>query len=167
MPLSPEGGAYAWAWGAVQAAVSARASTADVFAAVRAEAARAGQELKAGMWEAVNELRSLAATIRNGADAFQSADRSEAFTRQFAPSDINARDQADQALFPEVLVRFTLNYTDENGNEGERPLTVRINWTPDMTVGDVQDQVENLAAGLAERYGVESDGVSDLAPVSI
>ena len=167
MPLTPEGEAYAWAWGAITSAVGARASTADVFAAVRAEAERAGQTLQPGMWEAVNELRSLAATIRNGAEAFQSATRDELFTRAFAPSDINARAAADQALFPEALVRFNLQYTDAEGNEGERPLTVRISWSPDMTVGDVQDQVENLAAGLAERYGVTSDGVSDLAPVSI
>lgn len=167
MELGPAGEAYAWAWGAVQSAVGARASTAEVFQAVRDEAARTGQAMAPDMWQAVNELRSLAATMRNGAEAFQSADRAELFTRAFAPPDINARAAADQALFPEALVRFRMDVINPNGETDSRAVTVRINWTPDMTVGDVQDQVMGLAGGLAERYGVELADIGDLAPVSI
>lgn len=167
MPLSPESERFAWAWGSIVGQVAERASTAQVFAAVNQAAEDAGFDTGPGLWQAVNEMRSMAAVMRNGAEAFQAANPDATFTWQLAPLDINARDPETRALFPEYLVRFDMTYLDDQGEEVTSTKTMRGDWAPGMTVQDVLGEVNEAAEGLAMEYGVELISVDNLRPVSI
>lgn len=167
MALSPEGESVSWAWGAISGAVnSGNRSTEDIWAAVRTEAERLGVDLS-GAFAGVNELRSLAVQQRNAGVAFSRTDPAAEFTRALAPWDINARAPGDANLLPEYLVRFDMTHVNPAGEEETFTRTVRDSWRPDMTVGDVSDAVFEAAAGLANDYGVQLVGVSNLRPVSI
>lgn len=165
--LSPEAEAFGWAAGVINAGAQARASTADIWAAVRGEAERLGITDLSGGFVAVNEYRSIYAGQRNAATAFGGASDAELFTRAYAPEDINARNLADQALFPEYMVRFDMQVIDQDGNPTIRTVTMKDTWLPDMTVGDVRQAVLESAAGLANDYGITLTGVSLLQPVSV
>jgi hypothetical protein len=167
MPLSPEAQGYSWAWGAIQSAVAERASTAQVFAAVQAEAERAGYDTPPGMFAAVNELRGLSVAERRGAETFQRSAPEAAFDMSMAAPDINARGDADRSLFPEYLARFDMTYITATGEQVTSTYTMRDTWAPNMTVQDVQDAVMESAAGLSNDYGVELVDVGNIRPVTI
>lgn len=167
MAVSETAAQLGYAWGAIQAAVNDRATTAQLWADVREAAADAGYPLPSGAFAAVNELRSLAVQQRNSAAAFNSAGDQALMTQAFAALDYNSRSSADRALFPELLARFELQSIDALGNQEVNMYTARLTWTPDMTVGEVRDQVGLAAAGLAADYGVEFAGVGDIFPVTV
>lgn len=167
MPLSPDAEPFAWAWGSIVGQVANRASTSQVFGAVYQAAENAGFDTGPGLWQAVNEMRSLAATMRNGAEAFQAAEPDSTFTWQLSPLDINARDPETRALFPEYLVRFDMEYMTEEGEILVGVKTMRGDWAPGMTVQDVLGEVNEAAEGLANEYGVELISVANLRPVAI
>jgi hypothetical protein len=167
MPISPEARSYAYAWGVIQAAVEGRANTASIFQAVRDEAESLGMDTPAGMWQAVNELRSIAVQMRNAGEAFNRASPDTTFSYQLAPLDVNARAPDDRALFPEYVARFDLQATGPNGEAITRTLTMRDSWAPGITVGDVTDAVTEAAIGMSQRYGLEFGSVGNIRPVSV
>jgi hypothetical protein len=147
--------------------VSERADTQTIFRAVQSEAARLNLTPGPGQFQAVTELRSLAAAGRNAAGLFARADGSDTFSPALAPQTINSRNLEDQAIFPEYMVRFTLQGLDENGNLVEQFVTMKAAWTPDLTVDQVRQQVLEAGEGSSNRYGLTFVGVSNLAPVTI
>lgn len=165
--LSPESEAFGWASGVINAGVQQKADTATLWQAIRTEAERLGVTDLSGGFRAVTELRSIYVQQRQAAESFGRSGDSELFTRQLAPEDVNARDLADQGLFPEYLVRFDLETVDDLGEVNVRTVTMRDTWLPDMTVGQVRDAVAQSAAGLSNDYGVTLSGFSNLRPVSI
>lgn len=167
MPLSPEAERYAFAWGVIQQAVEERANTATIFANIQSFAEEYAYDTPRGMFQAVNELRSLAVQQRTGAERFQAVAPDTLFTAQHAPLEINARSAADRALFPEYLARFDMTAQDATGNITTITRTMRDVWSPGMTTGDVTQAVLESAAGLASRYGVDLISVGNVRPVSI
>lgn len=165
--LSKAASDYLYAWGTIQRAVSERAGTAAVFAAVHEVADELGMDKPPGLWRAVNELRSVAAQIRNGGEAFARASNESPFLPSMAAEDINARNLEDQALFPEYLVRFSMTHELPTGEVETIWRTTRQTWTPDLTVGEVRDKVSEAAEGLANEYGITLVSWGDLVPVTI
>jgi len=155
------------AWGVIQRAVSDRASTAQIFADVRDFYASRGQAAPGGLWQGVNELRSIAVGHRNGAELFQRSSSETLFSAQMARPEINQREAGLQALFPEYLARFQMTFTGPDGEMQTATYSMRDSWRPGMTVGDVTDAVWESAAGMAARYGVELVDVDGIAPVAI
>lgn len=167
MPLSEESEPYAWMWGVVQRAVNERLTTQQLWNDLYSAWESDPNDIPRPSWGAVNELRSLAATIRNGAEAFQRADPDAAFTWQMAPLDINARDPETRALFPEYLTRFDMTYLTDTGEEVTSTKTMRGTWAPGMTVEDVIGETNEAAEGLALEYGIELISVDNIRPVAI
>lgn len=165
--LSPTARAYGWAAGVINSAAQAHASTSEVWSAVRGEAERLGITDLTGAFQAVNEIRGLYVAQRVAGEQFARTDDGALMTRSLAPMDINARDLADQSLFPEYMARFTLWSVDDEGELHARQVTYKDRWTPDMTVGDVRDNITEAAAGMATKYGVDLDHVSNIEVVSV
>jgi hypothetical protein len=167
MPLTPQASAYAQYWGVIQASVSEHLPTQEVFRAVQQYAEDMGLDLPKGMFQGINQLRSLAVAQRNAADNWGNLSPGDTFTRAMAPWDINARDLTEANQFPEYLVRFDMTSVDEFGNLTTITRTMRDTWRPDMTVGDVIRSVQESAEGLALDYGITLSGIGNIRPVSI
>ena len=167
MPLSEESRPFASFWGIIQAGVSVRASTSELWAEVRGFASEHGLQLGQGAFAAVNEMRGLAASMRRGAETFQAAGREAGFNPSMAPPDISTRPPGARLAQPEYLVRFDLTYRDPSGEEVTRTVSMRDSWRPGMTVGDVQDAVAEAAEGLSLDYGQGLVGFSNMRPVMV
>ena len=156
-----------WAWNAIQAAVNSEdRTTADIWEAVNAEADAQQRQIVGGRY-GVGELRSLAVQQRNAGEALNAAEREADFDRSFAPQDINSRSLGDQALLPELLVRFEMTVLNPAGETEVMVRSARMTWTPGLSVGDVTDAVWESAGGLADEYQVELVDVGNLRAVSI
>lgn len=161
----PEG--LGWLWNPIQAGRAAGLNQQQIWDAIRSERDRLGTKLsfQAAQW--VSRLTGIAGRQEAGYTRFNQADRSELFTRAMAAPEINARSLVAQSLNPGYLVRFDLTYLDPAGNQVTKTVSMRDDWTPDMTVGDVIDRVAEAAEGLALDYGQGLIGYSNLKPVSV
>jgi hypothetical protein len=167
MALSDIAGKYAYAWGTIQAQSSQRASTAEVFAAVKQIAEDLGMDTPPGMFRAVNEMRSLAVQMRNAGQAFNRASPEARLTASLAPPDINARALADRNIFPEYLARFEMTHRTAEGELVTITRSMRDTWQPGLTVGDVTSTVAEVALGLANDYGIDLQSTSIIGIVAV
>lgn len=167
MPLSEESRPFAGYWGIIQAGVSVKASTAELWAEIRGFASEHGLQLGPGAFAAVNEMRGIAASMRRGAETFQAAERERGFDPSMAPPDISTRSPGAQLAQPEYLARFDLTYLDPTGEEVTRTVSMRDVWRPGMTVGDVYDAVQEAGEGLSLDYGQGFIGVANVRPVRV
>lgn len=164
MPPNPQTGGIGWAWGAIREAANERASTAEIWQAVRESAGRVGATLPPGAFASVNTLRSLAVQLRTAGENFARSAPTDLFSWNMAPLGINARPAGDRELLPMFKVTFDLQTFDPDGNLQTRTVSMIDNYVEGMTVGDVQDLVLDSAEGLAAGYEQSFAGVSNLWP---
>lgn len=167
MPRSPESRFRGAVAGLIESGVAVRASTAELWANIRAELTDKGVESIPNAWQVVNELRSEAAARRTGYERFQRAPMEAEFTRAFAAADPNVRAEADFALLPRYLARFDLTFIGPDGEQTTKTVSARDYWFPGMTVGDVHDMVADAAEGLTNKYGGELVAWGNIRPVRI
>lgn len=153
MALSAAGRAALPYWGAIQAAVSERASTAGVWDAIRADeqAQAAGAPLP--NFAGVNELRSLAAAVRNSGERLGAALETEQRTglpqsidRTMMSYGVSTRDAAAVATMAQFHVRFEGTFNAPDGSALRQWLTVKFDQSNmPATVGEL---VAALAVGV-------------------
>ena len=98
-------------WGNIQQAVATRATTAQLWDAVRTSAASEGVVLRGVSGADMSVLRGVAASQRNAMEAFGRLRPNEAITGDLFGRDISSRDLGAQALAPAWLVRFEHDVT--------------------------------------------------------
>lgn len=110
-------------WGAISHAVAERASTADVVAAIRADAGIPTGPIPGFSLQGLNEIRSQAATIRNASESLSSSLALAARTGLDQTIDSRmistapwSRDPAVVSSLANFQVRFEYQTTDPAGN---------------------------------------------------
>ena len=98
-------------WGIIQSAVTQRASTADLWEAVRADARREGAILSGVSATDMGSLRSIVARQRNATESFGRLLPQQAVTSDHIAQDISSRSLDAQALAPAWRVRFEHDIT--------------------------------------------------------
>lgn len=159
MALSPEAKRLAFYYPAVQSSVSERASTADVFSAVRSALAQAGATPPSGLFKAVNELRSAAVQERNFAASLGRQEASDPILGSSVPQAIFARSGEVQAMNPLLQVDYQVTHRDQEGNLTTSWATsFNIPFTDGLTKSDLVDLIGTDAEAGAARYGKELVG---------
>jgi hypothetical protein len=145
MPLSDAGRAAMAYWGTIQSAVAQRATTADLWAAIRD--AQANDPIGGGpvTLQGVNEVRSAAASVRNTAEAFGAARQVEASSGfgQSITSDMMttvpwSREPQVLSTLADYQVRFEALFTTPLGQSASVVLTAKYGAGElPATVGDL------------------------------
>src|SRR5215468_6295636 len=147
MALSDAGRAALAYWGTIQAGVSQRMSTADLWAAIRAaQALEPGGGGKVTI-QGVNEIRSAAAQIRNASESFGNArdfaDRygiDQAITSEMMSTAPWSREQQSLQTLADYQVRFEARMTSPLGTEFTQTLTALFpNGSLPATTGELVD----------------------------
>jgi hypothetical protein len=140
----------AW-WGTIQAAVSARMTTAEVWTAIQARSAELGLPTPPTMFLAVNEIRSQAAQLRNASERLTAAPATDAITSALlAPLPYgNLGGGAGPRTF-DVRVNYTAVRT---GQVETDYITLRYTGGLPATVGELRAEAELVAESLVEGYG--------------
>jgi hypothetical protein len=147
----------AW-WGSILAAARKRATTAEVWQAIRSYADEAGLQLPPNLFAEVNRMRSLASGLRASSDQLMRARSSDALTSGMIGHQIYQRGGPGQALAPLYHVRFQMEHQLE-GLRSTGWYTLEYSGQLPDTVGDLMDDIAGYAEGLSGTYGVELVGV--------
>jgi hypothetical protein len=162
-------------WGAIQSAVSQRATTAEVYSAIRdyAETDLGGHPLPT--LAAVNELRSLAAQTRNASEALGNArDLSERYgidspiSSQMMSLTVSSRDQQSISTLAQYQVRFETQFLTPSGVAASAWVTAKYGAAElPSSVGDLVDAVSSyaLAFGYADLASFQGIGSISIAVV--
>lgn len=145
-------------WGNIQAAVSQRASTAELWDAVRQASAAEGVQLIGVSATDMSSLRAIASAQRNAMEQLAALRPDGAITGTMIASDLSARPLADQALAPSWIVRFEHDVTI-NGELQTLWRSSVFEGSLPPTAGALRSAVEGDAGALAEDYGVTHVGV--------
>lgn len=156
MALSPEARLARTYAGPIAAAVSQRASTSEIWDAIRAAAASVGEGAPLPSLAAVNELRSLYASSRNAAEALDSARSTEertglgqSITGTMVSTGFRSRDTQALQTAADYLVRFERQYVDPFGKTGTQWITTRYSaGTLPPTVGELIDALSSFTPSV-------------------
>ena len=148
-------------WGVIQAGVGVRASTAQLWDAVRLSVAEAGETLGPGAFQRMNQLRGLAVEQRNKDAALARLSPTDAITGQHIATDINSRDALQRGLSPRYRVGFNVEATQvRTGETFNLRLTDTFGSNLPATVGDLIDTLNIEAPSLVESYGLFMEAVA-------
>lgn len=145
-------------WGNIQSAVSQRASTQDLWTAVRDAAATEGVSLKGVSAIDMNLLRSIAAGQQRATQALSSAPMNQAIDPSMIARDVSARDQASQNLAPAWLVRFEHQVLIEGETVTQWRTSTFEGFLPGTKAG-LLNIVNADAVAMADDYGITHVGV--------
>lgn len=147
----------AW-WGTIQAAVSEHLTTAEVWERIEARSRELGLATPPGMFQAVNEIRSQAAQLRNASDRLSAAPGEAPITGDllaFLPYGQAAGMGAGPRTF-DVRVNYTAVRT---GVEEADYITLRYTGGLPSTVAELRDEAQMVAESLVEGYGAALTGL--------
>lgn len=153
LELTPTARAYS---GIVQAAVAVRASTADIWAAIRDAQATAERTYPQVSLQEVNSLRSWAASNRNAMERLATAGTGATLTGDMVGIDLSARTAVARAAAPEYWVRLQLSGVDETGNETTKWLTITTLRELPVTVTDLYTQLDQTVLAAGAGYGIST-----------
>lgn len=164
--LSPAGQRALTYWGSIQSAVSDRASTSEVWSAIRGAAASLGLDSPGITVAGVNELRSYAASARNAMERIDRAPDSANIIGRYVSAAPWGRSMAEQNAVP----RYQVNFEHTTILEGQEVTS----WRPLMiagaipgTVGDLRDAVEAAGNELADDYDMEHVGIGRIQVLTV
>lgn len=142
-------------YGAARSAVSQRASTREFYDALNTAATAFGQEGHGLSFSEVNQLRSAAVQVRNGAERFGRSPETNAITADMISTPPFARDQIARNAQPLYQVTINLATTDDEGNVTEGYRAVKFNSLEGLTKGQLNTLIGQDAEALADAYGTE------------
>lgn len=148
----PVGKAEAF-WGSIMASARQRATTAQVWEAIRSRADELGVRYPSGILADVNRLRSLASGLAETSRRLERARDDQALTGRMIGQQVYARDLSAQATVPAFHVRFQLPVTTPEGTRQDW-YTLEYGGPLPATVGDLRADLEAYAESLGEDYGV-------------
>lgn len=140
-------------WGSIQRSARERATTAQVWEAIRSRADELGVRYPPGVLQDVNRLRSLATGMAETSRRISRADDSAPITGRLIGQQIYARSLTDQALAPSFHVRFQVPVTTPEGTRTDW-YTMEYNGPLPATVGQLRSDLETYTGSLGEDYGV-------------
>lgn len=150
-------------FGAIQGAVSSRASTAEVWDALRTQSAATGRPIPAGAFLAVNELRSIAVGLRSASEELNSAGGVGSLQSNMIGAAPYARSEAAQLAQPAWEVKF-LHTMLVDGLETATWATTYFYGSLPATLEELQNAVAADATLMSTHYGAEASlGVSNLS----
>jgi len=155
-PRQPFAQPMAW-WGAIQGSVRARATTAQVWQAIRDYGVANNLAYPPGMFAAVNGLRSMATSLRASSEQLHRAPIDAVITGAMIGRLPYARGATSQALLREFHVR--VGY-EAIGALGKQPGYITLPYTGNLptTVGDLYGDAATVLDSLSIGYGVEVVG---------
>lgn len=145
-------------WGNIQQSVSARASTADLWANVKAAAAAEGTSLAGVRMTDMNRLRSVAAGMRSAMENLTAGRIDSVITSSMIATDLSARSAQDQLAAPKFIVRFEHDISVGGQLQTVWRSSVFEGFLPGAK-GDLLSAVNQDAVALAEDYDVTHLGV--------
>ena len=160
MPVyTPSGGAGFGYLGANEAAARARASTAGIWAAVRAEASRVGRTVLDTTFADVTAIRSWAVRMRNADAAYAAADPGALIDETMMTTAIwSPNDLATIATAPGYSVRGLVTVQQADGSQVEQWMTWNFADNPlGQTVGDYTNTVAGV---FGSRVATAPEGTS-------
>lgn len=164
--LSPAGQRALTYWGSIQASVSDRATTSEIWGAIRDAQTALGDGAPSVSVGGVNELRGYAAQIRNAGERYENARPEEPLdARMIAPAPWG-RSQAEQNAVPMYQIRFEHNTITE-GTWSHDMRTMYIRGTTPPTVGDLFQMVDDAGEDLAADYGTEHGSVGSITVLRV
>jgi hypothetical protein len=162
-PSSPFAQPAAW-WGAIQGSVRARATTAEVWGAIRDFGEANGLAYPPDMFRQVNRLRSTAAGLRIASEHLGSALNSDALTGSMVAPTIYARPATSRDVLSKYHVR--VGYEAIRGGQVEQSyVTLEYTGALPSTVGQLRDDAEGTAEGLVLASGTHSGGADSFVGV--
>lgn len=175
MALSDAGRSAMAYWGTIQAAVTQRASTAEIWDAVKAaQAAEPGGGGSVTL-QGLNELRSVAAQLRNGSEKLaaarateQNSGLSQGITGQMMAVAPWSQDQQVLSTLADYQVRFEAQFTTPLGAQASVVLTALFpNGALPATVGDLIDALGAWAPASGSLPVGTFDGIGDVSIVAV
>jgi hypothetical protein len=161
-------------WGIIRSAVEERATTAELWQAIRDYAESTGLGLPAGMFRAVNEMRSLAVLQRERATALTEAinrarETGEAvpLTADYIAPDINTATGLFAGQVPQYTVYATTRVRDATGQEFTTHVRVDIGSTVPSTLSDLANYVDQFAQLMNEGYDLEMIDVEQYSLIQL
>jgi hypothetical protein len=145
-------------WGIIVTSVAQRASTADLWAAVRAGAQIEGNQLTGVRVQDMNVLRSIAASQQRSISSLQSLLPGNALDARNIGRDLSSRSLQDQSLAPRWIVRFEHDVVVQGQLQTLWRSSVFEGQLP-STKGDLMNALESDAAELAKDYDVTHVGI--------
>lgn len=166
MPLSDEGKKGLLYWNNIQSSVSGRATTAELWSAIREAAAREGLDSPGITLQAVNELRSSAAQIRNAGDRLMSEPAQNGLTASHIAEAPWSRPLEERASSPMLQVRFELSMIRDGQLVTEWKTLVHSGRMP-TTIADLQRIIERAGISLARSYDSDYAGYGAMSALEI
>lgn len=158
-------------WGAIQSAVAERATTGQIWDAIRADAAAVPGGAPLPSFAGVNAVRSMAAAIRNSSEALAGALDTEQRTglAQGIDSSMMAlapwsRDATAIATMANYQVRFQASFQAPDGSQFSQWLTMKFDPSNmPGTVGELADALDGMGASNYTPAGGEYLGADSLS----
>jgi hypothetical protein len=150
--------AQASLYGSIMLSARLHATTAEVWQGIREAAAATGQAIPAGMFDAVNLMRSRAVGVVRGSEALAGAAPGDAITGSMIGQQLYARGAAAMALSPAYHVRFEVAVT---AGGQTRTGWYNLEYTGNLpaTVGGLMSDISAYATGLGDTYGSAMGGI--------
>lgn len=149
-------------WGEVQRAVSERRTVAETWQIANDAAQARGFAGVSGGIQAMNAMRGTAAQIRDAAERFGRLDASGLIGPEHYAPDINAQSVQGRSITPVYRVRFTQTVNTLTGQLATTQRTISFPFQLPSTKADLLAELEINAASMAETYGEQHLGISDI-----
>lgn len=152
----------AW-WGVIQAGVTEHLTTAELWEKINERAAELGVDGPVGGALGINQVRSIAASLRNASDLLTGAPATDAIVgRYLAP--LPYGHTPGQGAGPR-LFDVRVNYTAVRGGNPESSyVTLRYTGGLPATVGELRDDAQLVTESLVEGYGAS---LTDIGAIQI
>ena len=149
-------------WGEIQRAVGEGRSTAELWNIANEAAQARGFSGVSGGIASMNELRGTAARIRDSAARFARLDPSNQLGADVIAPDINAQSIAGRSITPVYRVRFTQTVETLTGQLATTTRTISFPFQLPSTKADLLAELEINAQSMAETYGEQHVGLTDI-----
>lgn len=153
-------------WGVIEGAVAQRLNTADIWSLINDQAEAAGLSRSGLRLQDFNTMRGMAAGLRNGGERLAAADPAFGIAENMIGTAPWHRTAAQQDALAMFQVRFA-HSTIVDGEPQTDYRTVMLRGALPATVGDLYDLVDADAFEMADNYGAEHAGISDLSIIRI
>lgn len=149
-------------WGVIEQATRDRLGTAEIWQAIREQAAASGLDSPGVTAQDVSRLRGLAGNVRATSARLENADTGYALDSTMIARAPWARPLAERNTLPLYQVRFE-HTTENNGETTTEWRTVMFRNTLPTTVGELIDALQQDAEQMADDYGYTHVGIGSFS----
>lgn len=158
-------GQYAQYYGVISGAVAQKASVQDIWTLINAYEEQEGIARPAQLFQAVNTMRSLAASSRNAGDLLSAAADSQIISAEMVALNINSRPLNEQALAPAYTIRYQATVLTGEGEDTVWRALMLYGSLP-ATKGELVDMVIGGLLDESAQYGQTATGLTGQLNIS-